>query len=237
MVVKLLFGMLALVVGACVGLSFAVEFEQVKVSEVPVRDLIDLVAFIATVLGGVSAFVATLLALYAFHQWKEQQRELDLRNLRKDILTKIYDVEFSFNNFLNLSYVFECEGKLNELSRDFGTTRSELISSWTLYYIHSTHYLDDEVTSKKCGDFLDTTKELNHFLQVLWSMLLTTEVKRKPQSVIFPPSANVMINEDSIYFKDLKERLAKNAEVSNDELKAMINKRVKAAFEDVAKQN
>lgn len=46
-----------------------------------------------------------------------------------------------------------------------------------------------------------------------------------------------MINEDSIYFKDLKERLAKNAEVSNDELKAMINKRVKAAFEDVAKQN
>lgn len=176
MVVKLLFGMLALVVGACVGLSFAVEFEQVKVSEVPVRDLIDLVAFIATVLGGVSAFVATLLALYAFHQWKEQQRELDLRNLRKDILTKIYDVEFSFNNFLNLSYVFECEGKLNELSRDFGTARSELISSWTLYYIHSTHYLDDEVTSKKCGDFLDTTKELNHFLQVLWSMLLTTEV-------------------------------------------------------------
>lgn|GEM_PF-2818314 len=237
MVVKFLFSILALVVGACVGLLFAVEFEQVKVSEVPVRDLIDLVAFIATVLGGASAFIATLLALYAFHQWKEQQRELDLRHLRKDILTKIYNVEFSFNNFINLSYIFEYDGKLNELSRDFGAARGELISSWTLYYIHSTHSLDDEVISKKSGDFLDTTKELNHFLQVLWSVMLTTGVERKPLSVIFSPDANAMFNEDSRYFKDLKERLAKNSEVSHDELKAMINKRVKAAFEDVAKQN
>lgn len=153
---------MVLLVGFCFGVFLGVEIITIEVDTIPKMTISDLIVFVSTVLGAISAFIATVLAIVAFSQWRKQQRDFFLMEIKRDLIRKLNELGSSIRLYVSLSSQNDSKAEIH-----FEKMYLELIESHRLvtqYYSLST--IDRggkpiiEYTVKKQSDFLDSAKQV-----------------------------------------------------------------------------
>lgn len=99
-IIKILASILVFIIGIMIGIWFGVENVYVEVETIPTKTTIDIITFIATIIGAAATLLGFILALYVSYSWKKQQVDQAVIDSKLKLVKLICETDLAVARYL-----------------------------------------------------------------------------------------------------------------------------------------